>query len=212
MCLCCSQELPVKGCQLERHQTEPPNHLTESELISLMDKNGIGTDASIPTHIQNIGDRKYITIPGDPKFDEQAAFEVCAAHGCLAEQYLTRRFVSLCEASPCWRLAPQRPRFIGGRRHGRRGARFHHTQTLGRWRISVCQSSWGEEGLMAPHFFLFPPHFPESEDVSGNTIRAFAGRAVATIKTRGMGSLEGRRPLLHANPEAAASLRTSKKG
>lgn len=38
----------VVQCQLEEHQTEPPQYLTESELITLMDRNGIGTDASIP--------------------------------------------------------------------------------------------------------------------------------------------------------------------
>eukprot|EP00667_Euglena_gracilis_P002024 EG_transcript_2024 len=70
------QQLPVVQCQLEEHQTEPPQYLTESELITLMDRNGIGTDASIPTHIQNIGERRYITIPGDPKFDEGAAREL----------------------------------------------------------------------------------------------------------------------------------------
>ncbi|KAM0687465.1 Karyopherin transporter [Conglomerata obtusa] len=40
-------------------KTSPPNYLTESELISLMDKNGIGTDATIAEHIQKIQDRKY---------------------------------------------------------------------------------------------------------------------------------------------------------
>lgn len=29
----------------------------ESELVALMDKNGIGTDASIPTHVQHLGSR-----------------------------------------------------------------------------------------------------------------------------------------------------------
>ena len=64
-------------CELKDGQTTRPNLLTEADLVSLMDKNGIGalfpvhsvddalmlvlgTDATIAQHIQTIIDRKYV--------------------------------------------------------------------------------------------------------------------------------------------------------
>ncbi|KAF9983300.1 DNA topoisomerase [Mortierella antarctica] len=40
--------------------TSPPTLLTESQLIALMDRNGIGTDATIAEHIKTITKREYV--------------------------------------------------------------------------------------------------------------------------------------------------------
>ena len=53
----------VRGTlDIKERMTTAPGYLTESELITMMEKNGIGTDASIPTHIENIQKRFYVTL------------------------------------------------------------------------------------------------------------------------------------------------------
>jgi DNA topoisomerase-3 len=46
---------------LKNGKTSPPNYITEPELIGLMDINGIGTDATMATHIETIIAREYVT-------------------------------------------------------------------------------------------------------------------------------------------------------
>ncbi|MBW0466658.1 hypothetical protein O181_006373 [Austropuccinia psidii MF-1] len=47
-------------CELKEGSTTRPNLLTEADLVSLMDKNGIGTDATIAEHIAKIIERNYV--------------------------------------------------------------------------------------------------------------------------------------------------------
>lgn len=50
-------------------QTSPPQLISEVELIALMDRNGIGTDATIAQHITTICERKYAEKDGNQRFN-----------------------------------------------------------------------------------------------------------------------------------------------
>ncbi|CUA68183.1 DNA topoisomerase III [Rhizoctonia solani] len=54
------QEFMPNVCELRDGETSSPSLLTEADLVTLMDKNGIGTDATIAQHIQTIIDRQYV--------------------------------------------------------------------------------------------------------------------------------------------------------
>ena len=49
-------------------KTTPPSLLTESDLISLMEKHGIGTDATHAEHIDTIKQRMYVKLTKDRRF------------------------------------------------------------------------------------------------------------------------------------------------
>eukprot|EP01060_Flectonema_neradi_P029887 TRINITY_DN4237_c0_g2_i1.p1 TRINITY_DN4237_c0_g2~~TRINITY_DN4237_c0_g2_i1.p1 ORF type:complete len:760 (+),score=136.87 TRINITY_DN4237_c0_g2_i1:79-2358(+) len=57
-------ELNVLDLVSDQHFTKPPNHLTESDLLTLMEEHGIGTDASMATHVSNVVKRNYVTLEG----------------------------------------------------------------------------------------------------------------------------------------------------
>lgn len=54
------EKIKLTSANMKSGKTSPPKHMTEPELIALMDANGIGTDATIAEHIEKIKTREYI--------------------------------------------------------------------------------------------------------------------------------------------------------
>ncbi|KAJ7282890.1 prokaryotic type I DNA topoisomerase [Mycena rebaudengoi] len=54
------EEFQPSVCELREGKTSKPNLLTEADLVTLMDKNGIGTDATIAQHIATVIERQYV--------------------------------------------------------------------------------------------------------------------------------------------------------
>ncbi|KAF7992467.1 hypothetical protein HCN44_001805 [Aphidius gifuensis] len=54
--------------EMVEEQTSAPNLLTEADLISLMDKHGIGTDATHAEHIETIKSRQYVGLKNNIYF------------------------------------------------------------------------------------------------------------------------------------------------
>ncbi|CAO3621543.1 unnamed protein product [Cunninghamella blakesleeana] len=75
------QIVQIKSINLSEGKTSPPDYLTESELIGLMEKNGIGTDASIPTHINNICQRNYVHVSGSSRKMVPTNLGIVLIHG-----------------------------------------------------------------------------------------------------------------------------------
>jgi len=53
---------------MNQGETSPPSLLTEADLITLMEKHGIGTDATHAEHIETIKARLYVGVQPDGKF------------------------------------------------------------------------------------------------------------------------------------------------
>ncbi|EPY19266.1 DNA topoisomerase III [Strigomonas culicis] len=68
---------------LERHRTAAPPHLTETNLISLMDSNGIGTDATIAQHIKTVLDREYVRREGQSLVPTTLGIALASAYDVL---------------------------------------------------------------------------------------------------------------------------------
>jgi len=59
-----SNELHNVRVEVKSGETKPPDWLKEGELIGLMDQHGIGTDASMAQHIENVCTRQYVNVCG----------------------------------------------------------------------------------------------------------------------------------------------------
>merc|ERR1712048_977555 len=47
---------------IRQEDSQPPELLTEAELLDNMEKHGIGTDASMPQHVHNVVTRGYVEV------------------------------------------------------------------------------------------------------------------------------------------------------
>ncbi|THH30422.1 hypothetical protein EUX98_g3766 [Antrodiella citrinella] len=83
------QTFVPSACELRQGQTSRPTLLTEADLVSEMDKNGIGTDATIAQHIQTIIDRKYVMEhkPGATKYLVPSTLGIALVDGYNAIEY-----------------------------------------------------------------------------------------------------------------------------
>ncbi|XP_065070574.1 DNA topoisomerase 3-beta-1-like [Rhopilema esculentum] len=70
----------IKEVRLVEKLTSPPDLLSESELISKMEKHGIGTDASIPVHINNICQRNYVQVTSGRRL-QPTSLGIVLVHG-----------------------------------------------------------------------------------------------------------------------------------
>lgn len=69
-----------KSVVMEKSVTQPPPRLTETALISLMDSNGIGTDATIAQHIKTLIDRSYVQRVGQSMVPTSLGLALAAAY------------------------------------------------------------------------------------------------------------------------------------
>ncbi|XP_071455278.1 DNA topoisomerase 3-alpha [Hetaerina americana] len=62
------QRFKPTSINMTEGETEPPKLLTEADLIALMEKHGIGTDATHADHIETIKSREYVGLHNEVNF------------------------------------------------------------------------------------------------------------------------------------------------
>lgn len=74
-------QVPVESVKVAESYTSAPGYLTEAELIGLMEHNGIGTDASIPVHINNICTRNFCKVDPFSRVITPTKLGISLVHG-----------------------------------------------------------------------------------------------------------------------------------
>ena len=74
-----NEEVKVKKLENIASKTTPPKHLTEAELLTLMDKHGIGTKATAPSHIETNKKRGYFDTKGKTIVIQETGFSLMDA-------------------------------------------------------------------------------------------------------------------------------------
>uniref|UniRef100_A0A7S4BQU2 DNA topoisomerase n=1 Tax=Chrysotila carterae TaxID=13221 RepID=A0A7S4BQU2_CHRCT len=79
--LAVGEELEIARLELESGETQSPPPISEAELIGQMESHGIGTDASIASHIANIESRKYVRLLERPRAFEPTPLGLALVQG-----------------------------------------------------------------------------------------------------------------------------------
>ncbi|KAJ3344120.1 DNA topoisomerase 3-beta-1 [Gonapodya sp. JEL0774] len=74
-------EYPLDDVTVREGVTKPPEYLSEGEMVGEMEKLGIGTDASMALHIENIVNRRYVTVEGPRRRLKPTNLGVVLIHG-----------------------------------------------------------------------------------------------------------------------------------
>lgn len=86
--------------------TQPPLHLNESDLLGLMEKHAIGTDASMATHISNVLKRNYVKLDAKTRQLTPTGLGLALAHAyTLVDPGLVRPTVRAKIENACARVA-----------------------------------------------------------------------------------------------------------
>ena len=92
------EEFQPKLIEMQQGETSPPALLTEADLIALMDKHGIGTDATHAEHIETIKARLYVGVRDDGRFvPGELGMGLVEGMACCLSQFYTDSFAIILE-------------------------------------------------------------------------------------------------------------------